>query len=206
MQVVIQQISAEVMINNYKYIKSMKQYYKNINNSRVYYKDPLIVDGMQVFNPSEEMILADGWTAYTPPSTPAPTPEQLLQEAKDNKITQIESYDDSTEVNECYIVYQGNTLSYWGGKSERASLQKAVEDYISQEIPTYRLDLREYGISVSIPCHTMLDMLQKLEVYATQCYNVTSDHIYAIQALATAADIESYDYTLNYPRKLTFNL
>ena len=49
----------------------MKQYYKEIDGKTVFYKDPLVVDGMQIYNPTEELILAAGWMEYTPPE-PAP--------------------------------------------------------------------------------------------------------------------------------------
>lgn len=49
----------------------MKQYYKIIDGVTVFYHDPLIVQGMQIYNPSEELILAAGWQEYTPPE-PAP--------------------------------------------------------------------------------------------------------------------------------------
>lgn len=52
----------------------MKQYYKLIDGKVVLYKDPLIVDGMQIYNPSEELLLAAGWMEYTPPPTPEPKP------------------------------------------------------------------------------------------------------------------------------------
>lgn len=45
----------------------MKQYYKIIDGQTVFYKDPLIVDGMQIYNPKEELILAAGWLEYIPP-------------------------------------------------------------------------------------------------------------------------------------------
>lgn len=45
-------------------------YYKIIDGQTVFYKDPLIVDGMQIYNPSDELILAAGWMEYTPPPTP----------------------------------------------------------------------------------------------------------------------------------------
>lgn len=45
-------------------------YYKIIDGETVFYKDPLIVDGMQIYNPSEELILAAGWMEYTPPPAP----------------------------------------------------------------------------------------------------------------------------------------
>ena len=43
------------------------KYYKIIDGKEVFYKDPLIVDGMQIYNPSEELLLAAGWMEYTPP-------------------------------------------------------------------------------------------------------------------------------------------
>lgn len=45
-------------------------YYKIIDGQTVFYKDPLIVDGMQIYNPSDELIKAAGWMEYTPPPTP----------------------------------------------------------------------------------------------------------------------------------------
>lgn len=55
----------------------MKQYYKIIDEKMVFYHDPLIVNGMQIYNPSEELILAAGWQVYTPP--PAPEPEPYIK-------------------------------------------------------------------------------------------------------------------------------
>lgn len=52
----------------------MKQYYKIIDGKTVFYKDPLVVDGMQIYNPSEELLLAAGWMEYTQPPTPEPEP------------------------------------------------------------------------------------------------------------------------------------
>ena len=70
----------------------MKQYYKEIDGKTVFYKDPLIVDGMQIYNPSEELLLAAGWMEYTPPPTPEPEPyvkyEPYTEEVVD-KIKQL---------------------------------------------------------------------------------------------------------------------
>lgn len=45
-------------------------YYKIIDGQTVFYKDPLIIDGMQIYNPSEELIKTAGWMEYTPPPAP----------------------------------------------------------------------------------------------------------------------------------------
>ena len=52
----------------------MKRYYKEIDGQFVWYKDPLIVNGMQIFNPSEELILMAGWMEYIEPEPPEPEP------------------------------------------------------------------------------------------------------------------------------------
>ena len=49
--------------------KDMKNYKKTINGVVEYFNEPLIYDGKQIFNPSEEMILAAGWEEYTPEET-----------------------------------------------------------------------------------------------------------------------------------------
>lgn len=65
----------------------MKQYIKEINGkaeikpaSRIVIK----MDGMQIINPSEELILADGWEVYEPPTIDPvpyqPTERDLLEE------------------------------------------------------------------------------------------------------------------------------
>ena len=44
-----------------------KIYYKIIDGVTVFYKDPLVINGMQIYNPSEELILAAGWMVYIEP-------------------------------------------------------------------------------------------------------------------------------------------
>ena len=42
------------------------QYTKEIDGTTVFFREPLIADGKQIFNPSEEQIKAAGWEEYTP--------------------------------------------------------------------------------------------------------------------------------------------
>lgn len=51
----------------------MKQYYKIIDGRYQWYNGRIIVGDMQIINPPEELILADGWTEYIPePYFPQP--------------------------------------------------------------------------------------------------------------------------------------
>ena len=44
----------------------------------------LIKDDMQIFNPTEEMLLEDGWVEHVSMSNPEPTEKDLLEEEPRN--------------------------------------------------------------------------------------------------------------------------
>ncbi len=163
-------------------------------------------DGRVTYNPTEEMVLADGWVEYVPPTPSKPSADVLLKRAKKMKLDELHKFDESSEVNDCIIVYQGHELHYWANKTERDSLKGAVRDYLSVGRVNYRLDLREIGVSLWIPCESLLGMLAQLEVYAADCYNKTTDHEFAIKSLTTKDEIEAYDFRVGYPSIPRFEL
>lgn len=186
----------------------MKIYTKIINNRQeVKPANRIIIikDGFQTINPTEEMILADGWVEYTIP-TYNPSEEELVKTYKIQKLQDLYSYDESSEVNDCIIIKDNQELHYWANKTDRDSLKGVVRDYISLGKEKYRLDLRELGIYLTIPCELLLGMLAQLEVYAAECYNKTTDHTFAINQLTTVEEIENYNFRTGYPEKLTFKL
>lgn len=178
----------------------MKKY---IKDGKIKTRNQIVIrkDGRQTINPTEEMILADGWVEYT-----TPVYEPTIEDYRRDKIREIERHDSSSEVNKCYINTAGNELSYWANKSERSSLKSAVNDCIIMNRNTYRLDLRDLGLSVDIDCNKLLEMLSALEVYAIDCYNKTTDHIFNVNGLTTIEEIENYDYRKGYPEKLIFEI
>ena len=100
------------------------------------------------------MILDDGWTEYVEnkqesDSATGLTKQQKIELAKNEIIKKILEYDSSIEVNCCYIEYQGRNFQYWPNKMERSVLKSVLNDYIFNEIETYRLDLRDFNISIS---------------------------------------------------------
>ena len=97
----------------------MKRYIKEIGGKNVIKTGNRIVivkDGRQYINPSEEMILADGWVEYVAPTRPEPTEEELLERARRRKLSALHEYDESKEVNNCVVVYQGQELDYWADR------------------------------------------------------------------------------------------
>ena len=186
----------------------MKLFEKEINGKKVLKplnKIVIEMDGMNTYNPTEEMVLNDGWVEYIEPVV-EPTDEELLAMAKESAIERIKAHDESAEVNNCIIIRDGIRLNYWADKHDRDSLKSAVRDYIALGRESYRLDLREFGVSVFIPCESLLQMLSALEVYAIDCYNKTTDHLFAVQALDSVDAVNAYDYRIGYPEILTFNL
>lgn len=185
------------------------KYYKKIINDRPVIKtlkDIVIKkNGLCTYNPTEEMVISDGWEIYETPEY-IPSEEEILDQAKKDKIQEIEEYDGSSEVNNCIIVKDGVSLNYWANKLERDSLKGAVQDCIRAGREMYRLDLRELGIYLSIPCETLIGMLCALEVYAIDCYNKTTDHIYAVKSLETVGEVTDYDYRTGYPSVLVFEM
>lgn len=187
----------------------MKRYEKTIDGKSVIKTLREIVirrDGRVTYNPTEEMVLADGWVEYVAPE-PRPIPENvLIERARIAKLDELHSYDESSEVNNCIIFYQGEEIHYWADKTERNDLKNAVRDCIVMGRNTYRLDLRDKGISINLPCEALLQMLSALEIYAIDCYNRTTDHEFAIKSLTTKDEIEAYDFKVGYPSIPRFEL
>lgn len=132
--------------------------------------------------------------------------DERLTALKSFKKSEIERYDKSSAVDGCYIVKDGQLITYWADKDVRDDLKGAVRDYIAIGKETYRLDLRELGMSLTIPCENLLSMLSALEVYAISCFNKTTDHLFAVDAMTAIDEVKAYEYTIGYPEKLNFNL
>ena len=186
----------------------MKRYYKEKENGlKIWFSGVLKYDGRQIINPSEEQLLAAGYVEYVPPTPEAPTEEELLAEAKSNKLAELNNYDNSSEVNDCIIVYQGEELHYWASKTERNDLKNAVRDCVAMGRDTYRLDLRDKGISITLLCELLLQMMAALEVYAIDCFNKTTDHRFAIEACKTEGEVDAYEFRgVGYPAKCRFEV
>lgn len=187
----------------------MKRFTKQIDGKNVIKTLKEIVirkDGRVTYNPTEEMVLADGWVEYVAPE-PKPIPEEvLIERARRKKLDELHNYDESSEVNDCIIVYQGKEIHYWANKTERNDLKNAVRDCIAMGREYYRLDLRDKGISLTIQCESLLGMMATLEVYAIDSFNKTTDHEFAIKALSVRDEIEAYDFRVGYPDIPRFEL
>lgn len=145
--------------------------------------------------PSEEQLTAMGYVEY---HEPEPTPEELLQRAKDSKIAEIEAYDASDAVNSFTI----NGQPMWLTREDRTQIDESINAYEAQGAST----MTKYfgGVAYTFPLTAWKQMLNALIVYASEALNVTESHKAAVNALTTVEDVEAYDFTANYPTKLSF--
>lgn len=174
----------------------MKKYVKEINGKKVYKTRQQIViskNGMSTYNPTEEMILADGWVEYI-----APVYEETIEDVRRNKKEDLERYDQSEDVN----VFEVNGMSMWLDKATRAGLMLRFNAEMGSG--KAETSLWYNGIEFPLTLENAIQMLYAIEVYASQCYDNTQKHFAAINALETKEDIEAYDFRTGYPEKLRF--
>lgn len=174
----------------------MKRYSKIIGGKTIIKRaDEIVVigNGKQTFNPSEDMILADGWTEYV-----APVYEPTLEDVKQGKIDEILAYDSSEAVNE----FSMGGITMWLDKATRAGLllRFEAESKAMRETTTLWYE----GQSYTLPLAQAQQILIALELYASACYDNTQSHIAAVMGMESKESVEAYDYTTGYPEKLSF--
>lgn len=148
----------------------------------------LIQGERQIINPSEELLLSNGWEEYVPI-----VKENTLEDYKTSKIDEVLRYDSSEEVNTFYI----GDVKMWLDKSTRTGLMLRLqsEQIMGKEETTLWYD----NIMYTLPLENAFQILYALEIYASACYDNTQRHIANISKLTTKEEIEEYDYRSDYP-------
>ena len=134
------------------------------------------------------------------------TPEQqrTLEQAKEQKLFEIQQYDESDLVNSFNIVVNENTISAWITPEQRSNYKNSID---AAEL----LGLEEVhpvfdGIQFTLQTQMAKMALAQIQIYADRCYIVTETHKANVEALTTIEEVDEYLYTTGYPEKLTFNL
>lgn len=176
----------------------MKNYKKVIDKKEFILPESKIIirkDGMSYYNPTEEMILEDGWVEYIEPEI-VKTEEDLLNEEKTMLISKISQYDSSENINEFYI--DENKL--WLNKSTRLSLKLRFDTELKHKKTT--TTLWHNGISFTLKLEEAMNLIDKIELYASMCYDITQQHIANVKRLNNIDDVKNYDYKTGYPEKV----
>ena len=128
------------------------------------------------------------------------TDEKVLQAVKDRTKEAIDIYDASSEVNSFTI---GNK-ELWIDRTTRTALMRRFEVEKLAEVTTTTL---WYGNdSFTLPVEQAVAMINAIELYACQCYDVTAAHKVAVDELTDIEEAYNYDYRTGYPEKLSFDL
>lgn len=145
--------------------------------------------------PTEQQLAEWGFEPYVPP-----VPERTLEVAKSEKIAEITAYDTSDAVNS--FTLDGDVR--WISRDDRISTMNSttILKNAGVETTTQWFDGQKY----TLPCDTLIQMLQALEIYALACYNVTEEHKAAVNALTTIEEVDAYEYTTGYPQRLSFEI
>lgn len=72
------------------------QFYIKDNIIRERHRIVIVKDGLQIINPTEEMVLADGWQPYTPPEPGEPQPT-ITDQLRDMVL---EQYNERTDISD----------------------------------------------------------------------------------------------------------
>ena len=124
--------------------------------------------------------------------------EYDIEEVRKIKVSEIQIFDKSTNVNSFDLLDK----SMWLDKSTRVGLFNSIS--IEKNVGKTHTTLWYDAVKYVIPIPNALAMLNAVELYALNCYNVTQSHIAAVRSLQTIEEIENYDYTIGYPEKLSF--
>lgn len=169
-----------------KYIKEGKVY----DNVRV-----VELDGRTIINPSHEIILKCGYVEYVEEVSF----DEKLEKLKQEKIEELRRYDLSSNVN----IFYYNGIASWLDKSTRVGLTNAI--YMLEIGGKETIDVWMGDIPINLTLEQARYLLSQIEIYALECYNVTSRHKKNIEDLMSIEDVISYDFTNGYPNKLELN-
>ena len=151
----------------------------------------------QVFNPTDEMLFADGWEKYIPVSY-EPTAEEILNREKELKIEDILMHDSSPEVNVFYI--EGQEM--WLDKATRVGLKLRFDAEIASGQTNTTLWYE--GTPFNLELANAVQMLNAIELYASACYDNTQMHIAYVKVMEDLETLKNYNYRTGYPEKLRF--
>ncbi len=152
------------------------------------------IDGRMVSNPTDDMLRKAGYEPYVPSDA------ELLSQAKEEKIAEIERYDTSDKVNG----FKLNGTVFWLDKATRVGLMNSTT--IAKNMGQKTTDLWLGEVKLTIDCDTVIKLLSGIEMYALQCFNTTARHKAEVQELKTVEEVEKYDVTEGYPEQLSINV
>jgi hypothetical protein len=125
---------------------------------------------------------------------------RTLENAVNEKLAEIEDYDISDSVNSFLV----NGISCWIDKEMRSVYGNSVAS--AKKLGEKSLDIDLNGMIITLPVDSADMILSSIQRYADKATIVTSRHKQAVSSLTTIEEVDAYDYTTDYPEKVTLNL
>ena len=124
--------------------------------------------------------------------------DDALEVAKQAVSEAILAYDSSPAVNEFTL----NDTPMWLDKATRAGLKLRLE--AEQEAGKETTTLWHGTTAVTLPTANAISMLNALEIYASECYDRTQQHLATVNGLESVEAVLRYELESGYPNKLVF--
>lgn len=155
----------------------------------IYNGSYIITDNTTILNPTHEILIANGYVKVE-------IEENTIEQAIAEKIATIKAYDNSDNVNSFLL----NGYSVWINREDRIGTRRAIE--LDIEAGNTESEIWLQGMMLKVNSQLALKLLDKVEHYAFTAYNITQRHIHNVKQLTTIEEINAYDYTQGYPKKL----
>ena len=115
-------------------------------------------------------------------------------------LAYIEKYDASSSVNSFLL----NGMDVWLDKVTRMGLMNSTTIAKAAGLDETTLWLGD--IELVVDCDKAIQLLSALEIYALECFNVTSSHKAEVNKLDNIDAVLTYDYREGYPEKLNMEV
>ena len=125
--------------------------------------------------------------------------QKTLEQAKMEKMMQINAYDRSNNVNSFTI---NGTIEGWFTPEQRSNYKSSIDAAKLLGVESLQFFIGDLLLNIT-PTQAEL-MLAQIQLYADQCYIVTKEHQIAVEQLETVEAVENYDHTAGYPTRLNF--
>lgn len=166
-------------------------------NGQYWDGSPITVGNMMVVNPQRESLLEAGYEEVEV-QEPVLSKAEQLNIAKLHKQIAIEDYNESENVNS--FTLDGESL--WLDAATRQQLRTSINAYIAlgRNSVTKWFEGKHYTYT----CERWIQMLDTLEVYASEALNVTEAHKALVSAMTDIEEVNAFDITAGYPEKVVF--
>lgn len=148
-------------------------------------------DNTTILNPTHEILIENGYVKEVI--------EDTLERAIALKVEEIKAYDNSDNVNSFLL----NGVAVWINREDRIGTRRAIE--LDIEAGNTESEIWLQGMMLKVNSQLALKLLDKVEHYAFTAYNVTQRHIHNVRQLTTIEEVNAYNYTQGYLKKLELN-